>query len=193
MAVCDLDANRVEDGKKYVNDFYAKKTGKPYNGVTGYADYLRAARQQGRRRRRHQHARSLARAHRHRRGGARQGRLPAEAGVADHCRGARREQRRPPVRADFPDRQPAAVDHPVPVRGRAGAQRAHRPAQDRGGRAARRSVRRGRARDAGPEGLQLRDVARLDAARVLHREARASAGRLRPARAGCGASSSAPA
>jgi len=39
MAVCDLDANRVEDGKKYVNDFYAKKTGKPYNGVTGYADY----------------------------------------------------------------------------------------------------------------------------------------------------------
>jgi predicted dehydrogenase len=39
MAVCDLDANRVEDGKKLVNDFYATKTGKPYNGVTGYADY----------------------------------------------------------------------------------------------------------------------------------------------------------
>src|SRR5258705_1934582 len=39
MAVCDLDANRAEDGKKYVNDFYAKKTGKPYSGVTGYADY----------------------------------------------------------------------------------------------------------------------------------------------------------
>jgi predicted dehydrogenase len=39
MAVCDLDARRVEDGTKYVNDFYAGKTGKPYSGVTGYADY----------------------------------------------------------------------------------------------------------------------------------------------------------
>jgi len=39
MAVCDLDARRVEDGKKFVNDFYAAKTGKPYSGVTGYADY----------------------------------------------------------------------------------------------------------------------------------------------------------
>jgi predicted dehydrogenase len=39
VAVCDLDAHRVEDGKKFVNDFYAKKTGKPYDGVTGYANY----------------------------------------------------------------------------------------------------------------------------------------------------------
>src|SRR4051812_31150112 len=39
MAVCDLDAHRVEDGKKFVNDFYAKKTGKAYEGVTGYAEY----------------------------------------------------------------------------------------------------------------------------------------------------------
>ena len=39
MAVCDLDANRVVDGKKFVNDFYAKKTGKAYDGVTGYASY----------------------------------------------------------------------------------------------------------------------------------------------------------
>ena len=30
----------MEDGKKLVNGFYAKKTGKPYDGVTGYADYL---------------------------------------------------------------------------------------------------------------------------------------------------------
>src|SRR5258706_15729381 len=29
MAVCDLDANRGEGGKKLVNDFYAKKSGKP--------------------------------------------------------------------------------------------------------------------------------------------------------------------
>ncbi len=39
MAVCDLDANRVVDGKKFVNDYYAAKTGKPYDGVVGYANY----------------------------------------------------------------------------------------------------------------------------------------------------------
>jgi predicted dehydrogenase len=39
MAVCDLDANRVVDGKKFVNDFYAKKTGRAHDGVTGYASY----------------------------------------------------------------------------------------------------------------------------------------------------------
>jgi predicted dehydrogenase len=39
MAVCDLDANRLTDGKKFVNDFYAKKTGKPYDGVTGYSNF----------------------------------------------------------------------------------------------------------------------------------------------------------
>ena len=39
MAVCDLDANRVVDGKKLVNDFYAAKTGKPYDGVTGCGNY----------------------------------------------------------------------------------------------------------------------------------------------------------
>jgi hypothetical protein len=39
MAVCDLDANRVEQGKTLINGVYAKKTGKPYDGVTGYHDY----------------------------------------------------------------------------------------------------------------------------------------------------------
>ena len=39
IGVCDLDAHRVEEGKKFVNDFYANKTGKPYDGVTGYANY----------------------------------------------------------------------------------------------------------------------------------------------------------
>ncbi|WP_158794430.1 Gfo/Idh/MocA family oxidoreductase [Granulicella sp. L60] len=39
MAVCDLYAPRVEQGKKFVNDFYSKKTGKPYDGVTGYANF----------------------------------------------------------------------------------------------------------------------------------------------------------
>jgi predicted dehydrogenase len=39
MAVCDLDANRVELGKKFVNDFYARKTGKDRDGVTGYSNF----------------------------------------------------------------------------------------------------------------------------------------------------------
>ncbi len=29
MAVCDLDANRVEAGKTLINGYYAKKTAKP--------------------------------------------------------------------------------------------------------------------------------------------------------------------
>jgi predicted dehydrogenase len=39
MAVSDLDSKRLEDAKRLVNDYYAKKAGKPYDGVTGYADY----------------------------------------------------------------------------------------------------------------------------------------------------------
>jgi predicted dehydrogenase len=38
-AVCDLDRRRVEDAKKLVNEYYSKKTGKNYGGVTGYDDY----------------------------------------------------------------------------------------------------------------------------------------------------------
>src|SRR5579862_1033663 len=29
MAVCDLDSNRVEEGKLLINGYYSKKTGKP--------------------------------------------------------------------------------------------------------------------------------------------------------------------
>jgi predicted dehydrogenase len=39
MAVCDLDSNRVELGKLLINETYAKKSGKPYNGATGYHHY----------------------------------------------------------------------------------------------------------------------------------------------------------
>jgi len=39
IAVCDLNAARVDLGKKFVNDFYAAKTGKPYDGVRGYKSY----------------------------------------------------------------------------------------------------------------------------------------------------------
>jgi predicted dehydrogenase len=39
MAVCDLDSKRVEDAKTLVNGYYTKQTGKPYSGVTGYANY----------------------------------------------------------------------------------------------------------------------------------------------------------
>ena len=39
IAVCDLDAHRVVEGKQLVNDFYTKKTGKTYDGTIGYANY----------------------------------------------------------------------------------------------------------------------------------------------------------
>lgn len=39
MAVCDLDSRRVTQGQALINDVYAKKTGKPYDGVRGYADH----------------------------------------------------------------------------------------------------------------------------------------------------------
>ncbi len=38
-AVCDLDAHRLTEAKQFVNDVYAKKAGKPYDGVTTYANY----------------------------------------------------------------------------------------------------------------------------------------------------------
>src|SRR5215218_360125 len=39
MAVCDLDTKRVQDAITLVNGQYAKTTGKPYDGVTGYSQY----------------------------------------------------------------------------------------------------------------------------------------------------------
>ena len=39
MAVCDLDSNRADEGKKFVNDFYTKRDGKPFDGVKMYTDY----------------------------------------------------------------------------------------------------------------------------------------------------------
>ncbi len=41
IAVCDLDSNRVELGKKLINGHYAETTGKPYDGVElGYHQAL---------------------------------------------------------------------------------------------------------------------------------------------------------
>ena len=39
MAVCDLDSNRANDAKTLVNGYYSRKAGKPYDGVTVYADF----------------------------------------------------------------------------------------------------------------------------------------------------------
>jgi predicted dehydrogenase len=39
IAVCDVDAHRLGEGKRLVNDHYTKQTGKRYDGVTGYDDY----------------------------------------------------------------------------------------------------------------------------------------------------------
>src|ERR1044071_5957569 len=39
VAVCDLDSKRAEEGKTLVNEAYAKKNGKPYDGVKVYNDF----------------------------------------------------------------------------------------------------------------------------------------------------------
>ena len=39
VAVCDLSAQRVELGRRFVDDAYAKKLGKPYTGTKGYSDF----------------------------------------------------------------------------------------------------------------------------------------------------------
>jgi predicted dehydrogenase len=39
MAVCDLDSKRLEEGKALVNGYYAKKTGKSYDGVATYHNH----------------------------------------------------------------------------------------------------------------------------------------------------------
>ncbi len=39
MAVCDLDSRRAADAKLLVNDYYTKKNGKSFDGVTAYNDY----------------------------------------------------------------------------------------------------------------------------------------------------------
>ena len=109
MAVCDLDSQRVAGrdraGQRAIHQDHRQAVRRRHR----LRALPRAARQQGRGRGGHQHAGSLARADRHRRGPRRQGRLSPEAGLADHQRRARAQQRRPPVRPDLPDRQPAAI------------------------------------------------------------------------------------
>ena len=39
IAVCDLDSKRLEDARRLVNGHYGARAGKPYDGVTAYADY----------------------------------------------------------------------------------------------------------------------------------------------------------
>src|SRR5438477_12382661 len=39
VAVCDLDSRRAQDAVTLVNGHYARQSGKPYSGVTAYADY----------------------------------------------------------------------------------------------------------------------------------------------------------
>lgn len=39
VAVCDLSVERLDSGKKFVDDQYTKRLGKPYTGTLGYANY----------------------------------------------------------------------------------------------------------------------------------------------------------
>jgi len=40
IAVSELDAHRADEAKTYVENYYSKKLGTPYNGVTVYENYL---------------------------------------------------------------------------------------------------------------------------------------------------------
>ncbi|GAB6122954.1 Gfo/Idh/MocA family protein [Dysgonomonas termitidis] len=40
MAACDVDSVRLEQGKTLINNYYSKKTGKTYDGVATYENYL---------------------------------------------------------------------------------------------------------------------------------------------------------
>ncbi len=142
MAVCDLSAKRVEQAKTLVNGVYAKKTGQALRRRYRVQQLPRVAGQQGYRCRRHLHPRSSAR---HSRGGcgARgQGRLSAEARLADHRRRPLPQRCRQRLRTNPPDRQPAKVVGAVPHRCRTGAQWSHRRSQARRDRSARRPGRR---------------------------------------------------
>ncbi len=128
IAVCDLDAHRVEEGKKLVNDFYGKKTGKPYDGVTGYANY-------------HEllankdidavvvstpdHWHALIAIDAVRAGKDVYLQKPASLTIAE---GRAHEQCRAGLRPHPPDRQPAALHRAIPLRRRTGPQRPHRRA-----------------------------------------------------------------
>ena len=39
IAVCDVDTKRAADGRTLVNEYYAKRDGKPFDGVSVYNDY----------------------------------------------------------------------------------------------------------------------------------------------------------
>jgi predicted dehydrogenase len=39
ISVCDLDTKRADEAKLLVNEYYSKKSGKPYDGVSVYYDY----------------------------------------------------------------------------------------------------------------------------------------------------------
>src|ERR1700704_2740603 len=158
IAVCDLDANRVELGKALINGFYSKKTGKPYDGVTGYHNY----REQGHRRCRHQHAGPSARHPRRRRSPRKERRLPAKARVPDHLRGPPHERSGHGLQTNPADRLATTLVEAVLSRLRARSQRPHRRNQARRNRIARRPGRRRSHSDACAPRLPVRRLARLD-------------------------------
>ena len=137
MAVVRSGQPRVADAQNADQRPLLQEDRQAYDGVTTYTRLSRAAREPRRRRRGDQHAGSLARDHRHPCRPGRQGRVPAEAGVAHDCRGPRPQRRGPPLGPHLPDRQPAAILSAVPLCRRACAQRPDRPAEDGRSRPAR--------------------------------------------------------
>ena len=183
MAACDLDSKRVEDAKTLINGYYAKKTGKPYDGVTDLQRTTTSC----------SPTRTSTR---------------SSISTPDHWHAIIAIDA---VQAgkDVYLQKPASL---TIAEGRALSDAVHRSgrifqigSQQRSSpqfRYAAELVRNGRigqlktvevglpgdpsgddrAGHAGAEEPELRHVARLDAGRAVHREARAPAGRLRPAR-----------
>ena len=111
MAVCDLDSNRVADAKTLINGQYSKKTGKPYDGVTGYANYQELLANKDIdavviSTPDHWHA--IIAIHAVQAGKDVYLQKPASLTIAE---GRALERRGASLRPDLPDRQPAALDH----------------------------------------------------------------------------------
>ena len=176
-------ANRVEQGKALINDVLRQENRQGLRRRQRLPPLSRTSGQQGHRRRRHLHARPPARDH----------------SPCDAVRASKDVYLQKPasltiaegryladtVKASGPhpaDRLAAALLEAVPPRLRTGAQRPHRRDQARRDRSARRSLWTRAPPMPVPANSELRRLAGIDAGGLLHRDARASAERVRPAR-----------
>ena len=174
VAVCDVDAWRLDEARRAVEAHYGAQAGKDgWRGLHRPPRLPRGARPRRRRRGDDRDARPLARPDRDRGGEGRQARLGREA-AHDLGRGGPRA-----VRRGRPRGRRLAHGQRVPLaaalraRGRARPQRPHREApHDPHRRPRRHAGHPAAAGHAGPARARLREVARAGARGPVHREAR---------------------